>query len=199
MKQSSLQPPTPQSQGGNKQQGGRKHCERVPGGASGIRTRDSPRREGEKKVGQTEGRESLEDACTPETTLSVPRKRDGAGLSETQHTRARNGARPRAPGGRCGWRSPRLLGRGRRLLPEPAWLHLALGSHVSCRPAGPLLRLEHLDCAVFTHTLETRVRTHTAVLSTAPKSERISLLPARGGCLTWSTPMNVTSRCAENL
>lgn len=96
MKQSSLQPPTPQSQGGNKQQGGGKHCERVPGGASGIRTRDSPRREGEKKVGQTEGRESLEDACTPETTLSVPRKRDGAGLSETQHTRVHATARGHA-------------------------------------------------------------------------------------------------------
>lgn len=46
----------------------------------------------------------------------------------------------------------RMLRRGRRQLPEPAWLRLTPGTRVSCRPAGPLLRLEHPDYAVSTRT-----------------------------------------------
>ena len=89
MKQSSLQQLTPQSQGGNKQQGGRNHCETRAWRCIGEQnTRPSPGQAGENKVGQTEGREGLEDACLPETTLSILRKWDSAEFSETQHTRA---------------------------------------------------------------------------------------------------------------
>ena len=110
MKQSSLQQLTPQSQGGNKQQGGRNHCETRAWRCIGEQnTRPSPCQEGENKVGQTEGRESLEDACLPETTLSILRKWDSAELSETQHTRAHTQRRPRNQNNLCtGWGNGRI-------------------------------------------------------------------------------------------
>lgn len=147
MKQSRLQQLMPPSRGGNKLPRWRKSLRTHAWWC--LRDRDvrpSPRQEGEKRVG------SLEDAYSPETTVSIlPKQESELTCDPSTHVHVGTHAHTctqrhvathtrRAPAGVSKRRGPhRMLRRGRRQLPEPAWLHLALGTRFSCRPAGPLL------------------------------------------------------------